>query len=571
MAQGRSNLLRRHLYQVLHARHDDGLTDARLLERFLSERDEAAFAVLVRRHGGMVWRVCQRVLRHAQDSEDVFQATFLMLVRKAGSIGRGAALGAWLHRVAFRLALEARARRDVRGRREQLDPDLAADSAVAPGGAAVDRELAGALHEEIARLPKKYREPIILCYFEGKNYAEAATELLCPRGTLSIRLTRARELLRGRLVRRGVALSGTLASWLAVEAAPAAVSSLLVRATLRAATALVLRPAVAAGAIPEGVLYLLKGASQAMLWSKLKLAAIMVAIIGIGASVWACAAVAGPALEAPQVASSEGGGKGWGTTHPSPRPLGTWERDSGPYHLRLRVDNDRLFATLSFTAENKPVSVTLEADYGVTTDSLLYGVVTSVEEGSAAERDRVCSDFIDQPFSAHFRVGGGSLTVKNLKFMGGKGGALAEVIHGRYTRADAAHSAAKRLRVPLLPPGGGPTFTPDLEVLPKDLGESPPDDAEILRAMPRLPPGTPYVYEVCRDDLQIVKERVRARVEAPRFYPLAGRCRLQHEHWKCTVAYTQVEKSSYPFPFQRKTPRVEVVYIDKDHLEPLPE
>jgi RNA polymerase sigma factor (sigma-70 family) len=538
----------------MHARHAGSVSDASFLERFCTEHDEAAFAMLVRRHAATVWRVCRRILRHTQDSEDVFQATFLTLVRKAASIGKGAALGAWLYRVAFRLALQARERTSRRAHREQADQGVKADPAVAPDNAAVGREVASVLHEEIARLPKMYREAIVLCYFEGKSYAEAATELLCPKGTVSIRLTRARELLRGRLLRRGVAFTGTLVGWLAAEATPAAVSSVLVCSTLRAATTLALRPAAAAG-IPEGVLHLLQGASKAMLWTKLKLAVMVLAIIGTGAGLWAGAASNGAAPQAsPRLAPPLGdSGKGQGAGHPLARPVGVWERQAGPYDLRLRVDDHRLFATLSGVAKNKPFSVTLEADYEITKDSLAFGVITSVEEAVPTEHDWKCSDFIDQPFSAHFRVDAGSLTVKNLKFMGGQGGALAGVIQGRYTRADAAGDAETGKRVRVLPAG---------------TADGPPDEAQVLRALPRVPAGVPGVYQVFRQDVQIVSERLRAQVDAPRFYPLIGRCRLHREHWKCTVIYTQVEESSYPFPCQRKRPRVEVVYIDKEHLEP---
>src|SRR5215470_5427658 len=178
--------------------------DAQLLARFLASRDDFAFAALVRRHGPTVLGVCRRVLRHAQDAEDAFQATFLVLARKARSIARRGALGSWLYGVAYRVALKARDDAARRRRHERR----AASRTEGQAACAEAGDAAGpVLDEEVNRLPDKYRQPVVLCYFEGKTYQEAARLLGWPAGTAAVRLARARELLRNRLTVRGVALS----------------------------------------------------------------------------------------------------------------------------------------------------------------------------------------------------------------------------------------------------------------------------------------------------------------------------------------------------------------------------
>jgi hypothetical protein len=111
-----------------------------------------------------------------------------------------------------------------------------------------------------------------------------------------------------------------------------------------------------------------------------------------------------------------------------------------------------------------------------------------------------------------------------------------------------------------------PIMPPIREGFPEPQCEDPPDEAAVLRAMRHVPRGIPYIYEEFRDDIQIVSERLVDRIDPPRFYPLVGPARLHHCHWKCTIYYTETVESGYPFPFQCKGPRVEVVYIDKDHL-----
>jgi RNA polymerase sigma factor (sigma-70 family) len=194
-----------------------------LLERFTARREEAAFAALVQRHGPLVLGVCRRLLQHEQDAEDAFQAVFCVLARKAAAIRRGTAVGGWLYAVASRIARKAKAFQVRRRMRERELPEVPAPSNP-PESEWCD--LWPILDEEVNRLPERYRQPFVLCHLEGKTNQEAAVELRCPAGTVSSRLTRARERLRARLARRGLALSaGTLAAGVSRQTATAAVSA----------------------------------------------------------------------------------------------------------------------------------------------------------------------------------------------------------------------------------------------------------------------------------------------------------------------------------------------------------
>jgi RNA polymerase sigma factor (sigma-70 family) len=192
-----------------------------LLERFTAHREQAAFAALVQRHGPMVLGVCRRVLQHEQDAEDAFQAVFCVLARKASTIRRGTAVGGWLHAVASRIARKAKGLQVRRRMRESELPDVPAPDNPPEW---LWRDLWPILDEEVSRLPERYRRPFVLCHLEGKTNQEAAVELGCPPGTVSSRLTRARERLRARLARRGLALSaGALVAALGTRTSAAAV------------------------------------------------------------------------------------------------------------------------------------------------------------------------------------------------------------------------------------------------------------------------------------------------------------------------------------------------------------
>jgi RNA polymerase sigma factor (sigma-70 family) len=224
-------------------------TDGELLTRFAAGRDRAAFAEIVRRHGPLVMNVCRRLVRDPHLAEDVFQTTFLALAQKSRSVRKAASLGAWLHRVAVHSALEMREAASRRHFRER---------ATTPRGVtrepeAADESLRRILNEELGQLPDKYRLPLVLCYLEGQTNVRAARLLGRPAGTMSTLLARGRELLRERLARRGVRVSGALlAALLSGEAAGPAASASLVAATVAAsassvpATALVLAKVKAA-------------------------------------------------------------------------------------------------------------------------------------------------------------------------------------------------------------------------------------------------------------------------------------------------------------------------------------
>ncbi len=196
------------------------ITDGQLLAMFVETGDEAAFEALVRRYGAMVLGVSRRLLRHAQDAEDVFQATFLVLVRKAATLKRREGVGNWLHGVAVRTALQARARAARRRLKESEVPPMAAEESSAE--TASQRELHERLDQELGRLPDKFREAIILCDLMGKTMRQAANELGCPEGTVSSRLTRGREMLKKRLTECGTSLPGATGAILMPEVVPPA-------------------------------------------------------------------------------------------------------------------------------------------------------------------------------------------------------------------------------------------------------------------------------------------------------------------------------------------------------------
>jgi RNA polymerase sigma factor (sigma-70 family) len=261
-----------------------GLSDGELLARFSAGRDEAAFEAILRRHGALVLRVCQRVLRQPVAAEDAFQATFLILLEKAASIRKAESLTCWLHGVAYRTAVRARAITARRHAARWPAPAPAAD----PLSESSWREARAVLDEELSRLPERFRAPLVLCYLEGKTQEEAGRLLGLPKGTLTRRLGRARKLLRARLSRRGVGLSAGLLLLLQAEAAAARVPALLVRATLRAAVA-----------APPRVAALLDGAGAAWTARLTVVAALAVVLVGAGAGALAFLAPPGaPAAKA---------------------------------------------------------------------------------------------------------------------------------------------------------------------------------------------------------------------------------------------------------------------------------
>ena len=275
MSSGSRSSLLRQFRTLFEAGTVAGLTDGQLLERFLASRDEGgeiAFAALVARHGPMVLGVCRRALADPNDAADAFQATFLILVRKARSVRVDDSLGRWLYGVSRRVAGRARAcaaseasgggRRDRRHRDGSPDPDRF--------------ELASLLDEELARLPEAFRSAIVLCDLEGLTHEEAARDLRCPVGTIKSRLSRGRERLRGRLARRGLSPSSMMV-------APV-VPALLAERTVRASILSVGSIKSAVGVVSASAVALAEGVLKSMTGIKLKLALAAVLSLGVVAS-----------------------------------------------------------------------------------------------------------------------------------------------------------------------------------------------------------------------------------------------------------------------------------------------
>ena len=202
MLTNRNQAAHRGLQTLFHAGSLIGVTDGQLLERFAlrdGEASEAAFAALVERHGSLVWRTCRAVLRDEHAAADAFQATFLVLVRKAGSLWVRDSIVPWLHRVAFRAANQARRERKRHLRSERRAAEL-------NGGGTeqtITDDVTEILHQEIDRLPERHRTVVVLCDLEERSYEQAARHLQCPVGTVKSRLARARERLRHALVATG--------------------------------------------------------------------------------------------------------------------------------------------------------------------------------------------------------------------------------------------------------------------------------------------------------------------------------------------------------------------------------
>ncbi len=251
-------------------------TDGQLLDRFVDHGDGKALGALVRRHGSMVWGVCRRILRDDHDAEDAFQATFLVLVRRAAVVVPREKVGLWLHGVARHTALKARAVKARRCGRERPMPVVPA--AEGKREEPTDERLLD-LDRELSRLPEKYRAPIVLCELEGMTHRQAAEQLCWPIGTLSARLSRGRALLSRRLSRRGPAPSlGPLGAMFARDVTSARVPSSLLSTTIKAVTPGAASPSSAAGLISPGVAALSDKVIRSMMMTKLTSVVIPVAL-----------------------------------------------------------------------------------------------------------------------------------------------------------------------------------------------------------------------------------------------------------------------------------------------------
>ena len=258
-----------------------GLGEGELLDRFLTRGDEPAFEAIVSRHGPTVLGVCRRLLRDPHDAEDAFQATFLLLVRQGRGIRRREVLGGWLHRVARRVANRANRTAERRWRRE--GGDLASIvTAVAADSPGLDGDLIAALHEEIDRLPERYRLPIVVCDIEERTHVEAARLLDWPLGTVKGRLARARTLLRARLVRRGFGVpAGLLAAGIAAEARATMPEGLIERTVRTASGVVSLGGRMGAEVVPMGVVGLVNGVPRMTMMAALGKVAGGVLVLGL--------------------------------------------------------------------------------------------------------------------------------------------------------------------------------------------------------------------------------------------------------------------------------------------------
>jgi RNA polymerase sigma factor (sigma-70 family) len=295
MASASASILR-HVEQFMAVHPTERLTDHELVERFVRERDEAAFAAIVRRHGGMVLGLCRRILRHEQDAEDAFQAAFLILARKARTIRRSEAVGGWLYRVAYHLAVRARAAAVKHGRRVGAGLETVPQRGTVPQrepsadhlADVTWREVRAVVDEELGRLPESYRSALVLFYLEGRTQEEAARHLGWSKGTLRRRLDKGRELLRRRLIRRGLAPAAALTASLLADGTTPAVSPVLTRAIIRQAfPSATVSPAVAA---------LAEGCSRSLSVGKAKLALAVILAVGAvtGVGLWTHRSLAAP-------------------------------------------------------------------------------------------------------------------------------------------------------------------------------------------------------------------------------------------------------------------------------------
>jgi RNA polymerase sigma factor (sigma-70 family) len=276
MSPGQADTTLRYIRGLVTTGRARQVPDRELLQNFVSRRDEAAFAALLRRHGPMVHGVCRRVLRNEADAEDAFQAAFLVLARKAAAVRRQESVGSWLYGVAYRVALKAR----VSAGRRRLREGLADTRRVAdPLDDITVREAQALLDEELARLPEKYRAPLVLCCLQGLTRDEAGRQLGWPVGLVKSRIEQARQRLHARLAARGLALTAALAALtLGEQGAAAAVPGALLQATARAAVSF----ASGGAAAPARVAALAQQVARPVLPGRLTFAALALLAVGVG-------------------------------------------------------------------------------------------------------------------------------------------------------------------------------------------------------------------------------------------------------------------------------------------------
>jgi RNA polymerase sigma factor (sigma-70 family) len=341
------------LHRVAGAPDAGVLSDGQLLERYATAADGPALEALIHRHAGLVWGVCRRLLRTEQDAEDAFQAAFLVLVRKAGSLERRPSLAGWLYGVAYRVAqniLKARAVAIRRGAPEVEVADMPQKDVPDESDRHEVQEL---LDAELHRLPEKYRAPLLLCFMEGKTNEQAAEELGWPTGTVKSRLQRGRGLLHGRLTRRGVALGTALTAPLAL---PSPVPAALVSRTLQTAVCYSAGQTVAApvAVLTEGVL-------RTMFLTKVKVLALTAAAClaaVVGGSVLLAQSKPTPEAPKPQAAEGPQGTKGDLTPESFAKLYALVSPHADEWrHLKVNWLTDVVSARKKAAAEDKPILI----------------------------------------------------------------------------------------------------------------------------------------------------------------------------------------------------------------------
>jgi RNA polymerase sigma factor (sigma-70 family) len=384
----------RYIRSLAATEHARGLADRELLELFSGRQEEAAFAELVRRHGPMVLGLCLRILRNEADAEDAFQATFLVLSRKAASLRPRESLCDWLHSVAYRIAQKARI--DA-ARRRTHEGRVGARPVTDPLAQMTLQEADEVLHRELARLPDKFRAPLVLCYLEGLTRDEAAQRIGWAVSTLKSRLEQARERLRARLASRGLGLSGVLFAGLVGEATvSAAVPPVLLRSTVKAATS-VAAGGAAAPVLTGKVAALTQGVGRAMFLSKFKSAAGLGLVVACACALALAQVGAGPVQDVPaKPTAAQASAPGVGGAKAAPRSdaealQGAWkvvrrvedgEEHEPPKGAVLRwyfttdtayeMLNDVLGGVYSYTLgpKEKPATIDLTSDRHGTTPAI---------------------------------------------------------------------------------------------------------------------------------------------------------------------------------------------------------
>ncbi|MFH1023404.1 MAG: sigma-70 family RNA polymerase sigma factor [Planctomycetota bacterium] len=269
---------------------NENSSDWDLVARYIAGRDEAAFAEIVRRHGPLVAGVARRILGSAEDAEDVFQATFLILARKAAAIRRQESLPGWLSRVAYHSALRVRRRRAAR---VEAEKQVMRNTSHAGEMDRVGLDIAPVLDEEMNRLPEKYRAPVVLCLVENRTHELASREVGVNLPAFRKRLGKAREMLRARLARRGVVVSvAILGTWMA-EQARASVPDGWVKTALKNSSGSLPGAVLASGA-SEGALTIMEDVMKMMMWRKIgAIAASVLVVVGLaGGGIWTAASLA---------------------------------------------------------------------------------------------------------------------------------------------------------------------------------------------------------------------------------------------------------------------------------------